>query len=159
MVVTNVQVVEGKASELNFTLAPLAGETSGAVTPAPVAETTPATTTQSPTETAAHAAGDGAIAENSGSDASAESSSSPDSGSAAASEPHQPQIFRHHHYADMMLFLRKYNATYPSITRLYSVGKSVEGRELYVMEITDNPGVHEPGSLTSLVCICQNVSL
>ncbi|KAL2096139.1 hypothetical protein ACEWY4_008287 [Coilia grayii] len=145
MVVTNVQVVEGKASELNFTLAPLAGETSGAVTPAPVAVTTPATTTQSPTETAAHTGGDGAIAENSGSDASAESSSSPDSGSAAASEPHQPQIFRHHHYADMMLFLRKYNATYPSITRLYSVGKSVEGRELYVMEITDNPGVHEPG--------------
>ncbi|KAM4795649.1 carboxypeptidase D [Rhinophrynus dorsalis] len=57
----------------------------------------------------------------------------------------QPQDFRHHHYPDMEIFLRRYNNDYPDITRLYSVGKSVEDRELYVMEISDNPGIHEPG--------------
>ncbi|XP_053313003.1 carboxypeptidase D [Spea bombifrons] len=57
----------------------------------------------------------------------------------------QPRDFRHHHYPDMEIFLRRYNNEYPNITRLYSVGKSVESRELYVMEISDNPGLHEPG--------------
>ncbi|CAH2220110.1 carboxypeptidase D [Pelobates cultripes] len=60
-------------------------------------------------------------------------------------QPTQPQDFRHHHYPDMEIFLRRYNNEYPNITHLYSVGKSVDSRELYVMEISDNPGVHEPG--------------
>ncbi|XP_063061672.1 carboxypeptidase D isoform X2 [Engraulis encrasicolus] len=174
MVVTNVQVVEGKASELNFTLAPLAADTpaaaaaAGAVTSKPPTATTTTTATPaSPTEnTAAHTGNDGggAIPENSGSETSAESGSST-SGSAAdpasppagggagagsgsgtvATEPVEPEDFRHHHYQDMMLFLLKYSAKCPAITHLYSVGKSVEGRELYVMEISDNPGMHEPG--------------
>ncbi|XP_041097154.1 carboxypeptidase D [Polyodon spathula] len=59
--------------------------------------------------------------------------------------PIQPQDFRHHHYSDMELFLRRYSTEYPGITRLYSIGKSVEQRELYVMEITENPGTHKPG--------------
>ncbi|XP_075052989.1 carboxypeptidase D [Mixophyes fleayi] len=59
--------------------------------------------------------------------------------------PIQPQDFRHHHYSDMEILLRKYNSEYTSITHLYSVGKSVEFRELYVMAISDNPRVHEPG--------------
>lgn len=57
----------------------------------------------------------------------------------------QPQDFRHHHFPDMEIFLRRYANEYPSITRLYSVGKSVEQMELYVMEISDNPGIHEAG--------------
>ncbi|XP_063002757.1 carboxypeptidase D [Elgaria multicarinata webbii] len=57
----------------------------------------------------------------------------------------QPEDFRHHHFPDMGIFLRKYATEYPNITRLYSVGKSVEQRELYAMEISDNPSIHEAG--------------
>ncbi|KAE8622096.1 hypothetical protein XENTR_v10005094 [Xenopus tropicalis] len=57
----------------------------------------------------------------------------------------QPQDFRHHRYTDMEIFLMKFHSEYPSITRRYSVGKSVEQKDLYVMEISDNPGIHEPG--------------
>ncbi len=52
--------------------------------------------------------------------------------------------FNYHHYDDLKTFLAFYAHTYPNITRLYSIGKSVRGRDLWVMEITDNPGVHEP---------------
>ncbi|XP_015431943.1 PREDICTED: carboxypeptidase D-like [Dufourea novaeangliae] len=44
----------------------------------------------------------------------------------------------------MEKYLDTLNANYPNITRLYSIGKSVKGRHLYVMEITENPGKHSP---------------
>lgn len=34
---------------------------------------------------------------------------------------------------------------YPTITRMYSLGKSSKGLDIYAMEITDKPGVHETG--------------
>lgn len=53
--------------------------------------------------------------------------------------------FKYHHYPDLQAFMMKFAKRYPSLTRLYSIGTSVEGRELYVLEISDNPGIHEPG--------------
>ncbi|XP_047688595.1 carboxypeptidase D isoform X2 [Prionailurus viverrinus] len=66
-------------------------------------------------------------------------------GTQSLHQPIQPKDFHHHHFPDMEIFLRRFANEYPNITRLYSLGKSVESRELYVMEISDNPGVHEPG--------------
>ena len=57
----------------------------------------------------------------------------------------EPNDIKHHNYESMVVFLKKVSSTYPEITKLYTVGKSVEGRELWVMEISDNPGVHEVG--------------
>lgn len=57
----------------------------------------------------------------------------------------EPTEFRHHNYTAMMAFLGRYAEKCSKVSRLYSVGKSVQGRDLWVMEITDNPGVHEPG--------------
>lgn len=53
--------------------------------------------------------------------------------------------FKHHNYVQMEKVLNNLNKNYRTITRLYSIGKSVQGRELYVMEVTENPGVHIPG--------------
>lgn len=36
-------------------------------------------------------------------------------------------------------------ANYPNITNLYSIGKSVQNRDLWVLEITKHPGKHTPG--------------
>ena len=57
----------------------------------------------------------------------------------------KPRIFKNHNYHDMTSFLQTIAKLYPNITRLYSVGKSVQNRELWVIEITDNPGMHEVG--------------
>ncbi len=42
----------------------------------------------------------------------------------------------------MEKFLKEMQETYPKLTRLYSIGKSVQGRDLWVMEISTNPGHH-----------------
>lgn len=58
--------------------------------------------------------------------------------------------FKHHDYEELEAFLVRMNKEYPEITRLYSPGKSVENRQLYVLEISDNPGRHEPGTKKNL---------
>ena len=56
----------------------------------------------------------------------------------------------YHSYADMTALLQAYEAAYgasqstnPDICRLYSLGQSVQGRELWAMLITDNPDAEE----------------
>ncbi|XP_046386124.1 carboxypeptidase D [Ischnura elegans] len=56
-----------------------------------------------------------------------------------------PPVYEHHNYDKLTMFLKNLAGNYPNITRLYSAGTSVRGRELWVLEISDNPGVHEPG--------------
>lgn len=53
--------------------------------------------------------------------------------------------FSHHDYNEMTDILKQFAEKYPSITRLYYLGESVEKRKLWVLEITDHPGSHEPG--------------
>ncbi|XP_073233800.1 carboxypeptidase D-like [Porites lutea] len=51
----------------------------------------------------------------------------------------------HHNNSALHQVLEALAATYPNITRLYSIGKSYQGKELWVLEITKNPGRHIPG--------------
>ena len=49
----------------------------------------------------------------------------------------------YHNYIELTAFLQNIAQIYPDITKLESIGQSVQGRELWVMEISDNPGVNE----------------
>ena len=49
----------------------------------------------------------------------------------------------YHNYSELTDFLVNISNTYPSITNLISIGQSVQGRELWVLEISDNPGINE----------------
>ena len=48
-------------------------------------------------------------------------------------------------YNEMTRILHFYNSKYPDITKLGSAGKSVQGRELWYMQITDKPNIIEDG--------------
>ena len=49
----------------------------------------------------------------------------------------------YHNYIELTAFLQDIADNYPDITRLESIGQSVQGRELWVIEISDNPGINE----------------
>ncbi|XP_053642527.1 carboxypeptidase D isoform X4 [Cherax quadricarinatus] len=53
--------------------------------------------------------------------------------------------FEYHNYAKMTDFVRSMSATYPNLTALYSIGKSVQGRELWVMVVSASPYEHIVG--------------
>ena len=57
----------------------------------------------------------------------------------------EPTEFVYLSHDEMTEFLRAQHEQYPDITRLYSVGNSIEGREMWVLEISDRPGEHETG--------------
>lgn len=49
----------------------------------------------------------------------------------------------YHSYEQMTVELKAIAAAHPDISRLYSIGKSYEGRDLWVMKISDNPDEDE----------------
>lgn len=57
----------------------------------------------------------------------------------------------HHDHPATMAILKEVNKKCPDITRLYNLSEtSVEGRELAVIEMTENPGKH----VASETCFC-----
>ncbi|XP_038063978.1 carboxypeptidase E-like [Patiria miniata] len=53
--------------------------------------------------------------------------------------------FSYQSHNELVVLLHQIAWKCRSITRLYDIGRSVQGRRLYVLEMSDNPGVHEVG--------------
>ncbi|XP_063364357.1 carboxypeptidase M isoform X1 [Cydia amplana] len=53
--------------------------------------------------------------------------------------------FRYHDHEQLTRYLRAVSARYPALTALYSIGKSVQGRELWVMVVSASPYEHMLG--------------
>lgn len=51
--------------------------------------------------------------------------------------------FTYHSNAQMTSVLKKTEERCSDIARTYSIGRSMEGRELLVIEFSNNPGQHE----------------
>jgi len=49
----------------------------------------------------------------------------------------------YHSYSELGSALKSLAAAYPAICRLYSLGKSVENRNIYALKISDNPAIRE----------------
>ncbi|KAK3707976.1 hypothetical protein QZH41_010737 [Actinostola sp. cb2023] len=56
-----------------------------------------------------------------------------------------PIKFVHHNNTEMDIILDTLAAKFPNITRLYTIGKTYQGKKLRVLEITEDPGKHIPG--------------
>uniref|UniRef100_A0A914Z7U6 Peptidase M14 carboxypeptidase A domain-containing protein n=1 Tax=Panagrolaimus superbus TaxID=310955 RepID=A0A914Z7U6_9BILA len=57
----------------------------------------------------------------------------------------EEEVAKHHNYANMTLYLEKLVQEFPTLCTLNSIGKSVEGRELWVLVISKDPRHHIPG--------------
>ncbi|XP_049873219.1 carboxypeptidase M isoform X1 [Pectinophora gossypiella] len=53
--------------------------------------------------------------------------------------------FRYHDHDELTRYLRAVSARYPALTALYSIGKSVQGRDLWVMVVSASPYEHMIG--------------
>ena len=58
-------------------------------------------------------------------------------------EPATTPQFSYHSNAQMNDILKKVEERCSDIARTYSIGRSMEGRELLVIEFSNNPGQHE----------------
>ncbi|XP_032894037.1 carboxypeptidase M [Amblyraja radiata] len=54
--------------------------------------------------------------------------------------------FKHHSAKDLESFLQRVHTSWPSITNLYSIGKSIEGVDLWVLAIGKHPNEHTVGT-------------
>ena len=53
--------------------------------------------------------------------------------------------YGYHSYDDISALLKKFNRDFPAKTHLYSIGKTVENRDLWVLAIADSqPDAHVP---------------
>lgn len=53
--------------------------------------------------------------------------------------------FKHHSYEEMLWFMKYFATKYSDIASLYDIGDSVQNRKIWVLEISKNPGKHDPG--------------
>jgi hypothetical protein len=56
---------------------------------------------------------------------------------------HAVDLGIYHSYTSMTSSLQEFAAAYPSLTQLYSIGKSEQGRDIWCLKISNNPQVHE----------------
>jgi len=61
-------------------------------------------------------------------------------------QPIHPRLsFDYHNYTSMTTFLRHVSTIYSNLTALYSIGQSVQGREIWVMVVSRSPYEHMIG--------------
>ncbi|XP_077510478.1 carboxypeptidase M-like [Amblyomma americanum] len=66
-----------------------------------------------------------------------------------------PAELKYYDHEEMTAFLKKISTNYPNFTHLYSIGKSVEGRDLWVLLVTRDP--HEEPLLKPNVKYVANI--
>ena len=67
----------------------------------------------------------------------------------ASSSSYTPSFSQYHNYAELTQMLQYFESQYPMHTRLFSIGKSVENREMHMIQLFNNDSTTTPTSATS----------